>query len=251
MFMNQKNSSYKILDIQTGDVNGNNISDTVYLIGEKNQNPFYENINLVIQDGRTKILYTIPLFPQYDMGYDPFIILADFKNNRIKDIFVSLPVGGSGALTYYYVISFENNLIRYILKPDEFIHLSKQLGFEVIYRDYYKVDIVSSRLNKTITLDVSDRKDYYEGMVYDSDGKLIKPLKGFIIDQPHLFPLKLNGNEPYVLNAQQDIAGTSHADGLGYLSSNWIYKGPQSGWVLNPDSVSVIEYFHNTGPTNL
>lgn len=245
MFVNQKNGSYKILDTQIGDVNGNNIPDTVYLIGEKNQNPFYENINLIIQDGRTKILYTIPLFPQYYMGYDPFIILAGFINGKTEEIFVSLPVGGSGALTYYYVISFENNLIRYILKPNDFQTLSEQLGFEVIYRDYYKVDIVSSELNKILTLDVSDRKEYYEGKVYDSDGKLIKPLKGFIIDLPHLFPLKLNGNRPYVLNAQQDIAGTSHADRLGYLSSDWTYAGPQTGWVLNPDSVSVIEYFHN------
>ncbi|MDP4267916.1 MAG: hypothetical protein Q8880_10845, partial [Bacteroidota bacterium] len=38
-----------ILDKKTGDVNGDSIPDTVYLTGEKGENPFYENIKVIVE----------------------------------------------------------------------------------------------------------------------------------------------------------------------------------------------------------
>ena len=80
------------------------------------------------------------------MAYTPWLILVNFTNSNTKEIMVNLPVGGSGALIYYYVISF-----------------------------------------------------------------LINPREGFVIDLPHLYPIKIDGTVPYKLEGQHDIAGTSHA----------------------------------------
>lgn len=45
--------------------------------------------------------------------------------------------------------------------------LSDTLGFEVIYMDNYRVLVKSEKLNQSYTLDISARKEVYEGTVYD------------------------------------------------------------------------------------
>ena len=241
-YFNDYDSPHKtyILDKQVGDVNGDEIPDIVYLVGEKTENPFYENIKVIVQDGRTMQWYVIPLFSKYSMAYTPWLILANFTNLNTKEIMVNLPGGGSGALTYYYVISFFNNNAEYILGPEQFMALSETLGFNVIYMDNYKVLVKSEKLDQSYTLDVSARKEVYEGTVYDKDGKLIKPLEGFVIDFPHLYPIKIDGTVPYKLEAQHDIAGTSHADQLGYIILYWKYTGQNKSWVLDPEMFIVM-----------
>ena len=229
-----------ILDTQIGDVTGDQIPDIVYLVGEKKENPFFENIKVIVQDGRTKQRYTIPLLPNYSMAYTPWIILANFKDSHTKEIMVNLPVGGSGGLTYYYVISFLHNHAEYILGPNEFMSLSETLGFEVIYLDNYRVLVKSKTLGQSYTLDISSRKEVYEGTVYDEEGKLIQPREGFVIDFPFLYPIKIDGSVPYKLQASHDIAGTSHADQLGSIVLNWKYSTDEKSWVLDPEMFFVL-----------
>ena len=228
-----------ILDKQVGDVNGDKIPDTVYLVGEKKQNPFYENIKVIVQDGKTIQRYIIPLYSNYSMAYSPWLFLGNFTNSDVEEIMVSLPVGGSGALTYYYVISFLNNNVEYILGPEQFMALTQTLEIEVIYMDDYKVLVKSEKLNQSYILDISNRKEIYEGTVYDKNGKLIKPLNGFVIYQPHLYPMRFDGSQPYKLEAQQDIAGTSHADKLGYIVTYWRYTEDKK-WILDPEMFTVM-----------
>lgn len=229
-----------MLDKKTGDVNGDRIYDTVYLVGEKRENPFYENLRVMVQDGRTMQWHTIPLYPNYSMSYSPWLFLGDFTGSNADEIMVSMPVGGSGALTYYYVISFQNNIAKIILGPETFVKLTENLNIEVVYKDDYKVVVKSDKLNQSYILDVSDRKESYEGTVYDKNGKLIKPRNGFVVYQPHLNPVKFDGSEPYRLEASQDIAGTSHADRLGYIITYWKYTGHKRSWVLDPEMFTVM-----------
>jgi hypothetical protein len=229
-----------ILDEKIGDVNGDKIPDTVYLVGEKRENPFYENIKVIIRDGRTRRRYVIPLYPQYSMAYSPWLFLGNFTKSNINEIMVSLPVGGSGALTYYYVISFLKNNAEYILEPEDFEALAEALKVEVIYKDDYKVLVKSRKLNQSYMLDVSSRRETYEGTVYNEDGKLIEPREGFVIYQPRLDPIRFDGDQPYKLMAQQDIAGTSHADRLGYMVTYWKYTGHNRSWVLDPEMFFVM-----------
>lgn len=228
-----------IIDTKFGDVNGDKIPDVVHLVGDKNQNPFYENITLIIEDGRVKLPYVIPLLPNYDKAYDPWIILTDFTGNKAEDIFISMPTGGSGGLTQYYAVAFLNNRANYILTPQWFSTVNNVLGFEVIYKDYYKVEIVSKKLGKTFVIDIYNRKEFYEGTVYNKAHKLIRPLRGFILDPTFSFPMKLNGNEPTTLMVLQDIAGTSHADSLGILISYWSYSRAGLSWNVNTNLLGV------------
>lgn len=223
------------LDRQVGDVNGDGIPDIVYLVGEKGENNFYENIRIMVQDGSTKQWHVIPLYSDYNMTLNPWIFLGSFTSYTSKEIMVGLPVGGSGALTYYYVISFYNNNVEYFLGPEQFVDLMKPLEFKVKYMDNYKVLVKSDKLNQFYIVDVSDRKEFYEGRVYDSRGRLIKPLEGFVIYQPHLYPVKDDGIVPYRLMAQNAVAGTSHADRLGFIVTYWQYDRHTKYWSLYPE----------------
>jgi hypothetical protein len=146
--------------------------------------------------------------------------------------------------TVYYTVSFLNNQPIFILTPDiypeNYDMLSKELDFSVIYRDFYKVDVTSPKLNQTITLDVSSRKQEYEGVIYNKDGTLIKPFNGFVTYSPFLYPFKSNGNEPLRLMAMDDIAGTSHVDSLGELVYSFKYDTPRQAWVLDPKLAQVL-----------
>ena len=229
-----------VLDKRFGDVNGDKIPDTVYLVGDKGENPFYENIRVMVQDGSTMQWHVIPLYPRFSMAFSPWLFLGSFTGMNADEIMISLPVGGSGALTYYYVISFLNNNANYILGPEQFMALTASLEFDVVYMDNYKVLVTSKKLNQSYVLDISNRKQVYEGTVYNKDGKLIKPQKGFVIYQPHLYPVRFDGSQPYKLEAQQDIAGTSHVDMLGYAVTYWKYDVQVKSWVLDPEMFSVM-----------
>lgn len=118
--------------------------------------------------------------------------------------------------------------------------LSDTLGLEVNYMDNYRVLVNSEKLEQSYTLDISARKEVYEGTVYDKDGKLIKPQEGFVIDLPHLYPIKIDGSVPYKLEAKHDIAGTSHADQLGSIVLFWKYTGQNQSWLLDPNMFFVM-----------
>lgn len=92
-------------------------------------------------------------------------------------------------------------------------------------------------MNQSYVPDISDRKKVYEGNVYDKEGNLIRPLEGFVIYQPHLYPIKFDGNQPYKLESQQDIAGTSHVDKLGSIINYWKYAKDNKSWILDPESL--------------
>ena len=232
---------FMVIETKVGDVNGDMIPDIIYLTGDKYEgNPYYQNIKIVVEDGMTRYRYVIPLSPNYNTGSDPWIFLGGFISNRVQDIFIGLPLNNRSV---YYIISFLFNRPDFILTPEKYPEnydmLSKELDFAVIYKDFYKVDITSSKLNQTFTLDVSSRKQDYEGVIYNKDGTLIKPFNGFVLYSPYLYPVNFYG-EPFRLMAMDDIAGMSHADTLGQLVYYFKFSSQQRIWTLDPKQAQVL-----------
>src|SRR3954463_1301569 len=157
-----------IVSFARGDVTGDGVLDHVYLTGIKTpDSPFTQNITLLVQDGRTGTLTSVPL--RENAGYDPSLFLGDFTGNGVADILISIATGGSGGIMYHYIISFLDNTAQLLF---DFNVYNEQYQYEVTYQDNYKVEVVSKINNKKYIIDISTRGAEYLNEIYNDQGKL-------------------------------------------------------------------------------
>ena len=196
-----------------GDVNGDGVSDNVYLTGVKTpDSPFIQQITLVIQDGTTGMRASVPL--KSNTGYNPTLFLGDFTGNGVKDIMISIASGGSGGIMYYYIYSDFGNTPKLIFDYEAF---NQAYEYEVNYMDYYKVLVKSLKNNMRYIIDISLRGRDYLNEIYDQNGKLKAPIEGWVNPLSGLYPIDFDTNGVYELLAYQRIAGRYNADSLGYV----------------------------------
>ncbi|MCF8011021.1 MAG: VCBS repeat-containing protein [Clostridiales bacterium] len=212
----------KFLDYKQADVNGDNIIDSIYLIGNipYPDSPFVENITLIIQNNKTCKPYRIAL--ETNAGYNPTLFTGDFNKDSISDILISIDSGGSGAIGFYYVYSFINNQPQKLFDYEDF---NEKYRYKVLYRDNYKVQVISSQLNKIYTIDITYKGQEYLSEIYDQNGILVEPIQGWVNPLSGLYPIDVDRNGTYELYALQRIAGRYNADSLGYVQTTLTWNG--------------------------
>lgn len=210
----RNNASYPIIVSHAhGDINGDGIPDNIYLTGLKTpSSPFIQNITLIIQDGLSGIFTNIPL--KENAGYNPNILLADFTEDGVDDILISIASGGSGGIMYYYIYSFIDNKANLLFDFDAY---NKDFNYDVTYKNNYKVEIVSKKNNEKYIIDISNKGYDYLNEIYDKNGTLKEPISGFVNPLSGLYPVDFNYDGKYELLAYQKIAGRYNADSLGYV----------------------------------
>lgn len=209
-----------IVSFACGDVNGDRIPDNIYLTGTKTpDSPFIQNITLVIQDGATGLFTSIPL--KENAGYNPTLFLCDFTGDGVNDILISIATGGSGGIMYYYIYSFINNIAKLLF---DFSAYNDQYKYDVTYKDYYRVEIISIKNNTKYIIDISNKGAEYLNEIYDENGKLKAPVTGFVNPLSGLYPIDFDSNKVFELLAYQKIAGRYNADSLGYVQNTlkWV-----------------------------
>ncbi|WP_373899642.1 VCBS repeat-containing protein [Haloimpatiens sp. FM7315] len=217
-----------------GDVNGDRVLDNVYLTGEKTLNsPFIKNITLVIQNGTNGKVTTVPL--KDNTGYNPALTLRDFSGYGFDDILIGISTGGSGGIMIYYIYSFANNKIKLLF---DYNNYNNEYKYEVKYRDYYKVEVISLNNNSKYMLDISYKGNQYLNEIYDNKGRLKKPISGFVNPISGLYPVDFDGNKIYELMAFQKIAGRYNADSLGYIQN--IITWEDNKFVLQSQYVAIF-----------
>lgn len=210
-----------IPDYKEGDVNGDKIPDKVYLTGNQAQaSSFVQNITLGIEDGRTGLSYSILL--DTSSGYNPTLFLGDFNGDGVFDILVSIDSGGSGNMQYHYIYTFLNNRPKIIFNYEEFNNAYK---YKVVYKDYYLVDVINTTLDTVFTLDITYKGQEYLSQIYYENGRLIKPLEGWVNPLGSLWPVDIERDGAYELFAIQSIAGRYNADTLGVLQTLLKWNG--------------------------
>ena len=222
-----------IVSFVKGDVNGDGIPDNVYLTGTRTANsPFTENITLIIQDGRTGRFFMVPL--RENSGYDPALFLGDFTGDGSSDILISIATGGSGGIMYHYIYSFINNTAKLIF---DFNVYNEKYTYDVTYKDFYKVQLLSKENRQSYIIDISQRDSQYLNEIYDENGKLKSPISGFVNPLSGLYPVDFDYNGVYELLAYQKIAGRYDADGLGYVLNTLKWKNDM--FVLDNQNVAI------------
>lgn len=212
-----------IVAFSRGDVTGDGIPDNVFLTGIKTpDSPFTQNITLRIQDGRTGQFSSIPL--RENAGYDPSLFLGDFTGNGVADIFISIATGGSGAIMYHLIYSFIHNNAKLLFDSNVY---NEQYQYEVTFKDFYKVDVFSKANREKYIIDISTRGNEYLSEIYDENGKLKRPIEGFVNPLSGLYPVDFNSNNVFELLAYQKIAGRYNADSLGYVLNTLQWKDNQ------------------------
>ncbi|MFB9324720.1 VCBS repeat-containing protein [Paenibacillus aurantiacus] len=217
-----------------GDVTGDGIADHVYLTGIRTEDsPFIQEITLVVRDGGTGQVTSVPL--KDNAGYNPRLFLGDFTGNKIDDILISIDSGGSGGMMYHYIYSFVHNSPLVIF---DFNVYNEVFKYEVTYKDDYKVEVVSKANNMKYIIDLSYKGADYLGEIYDANGKLKQPISGFVNPLSGLYPVDFDANQVYELLAYQRIAGRYNADSLGYVLNTLAWR--ENRFVLANQNVAIF-----------
>lgn len=227
MYVSNLNQSRRpeIVSGAHGDVNGDGIMDYVFLTAVKSvdpSSPYLTQITLHIQDGATRKMNTIPLNENGNSGYNPTVFLGDFTGNGIMDILVRIDSGGSGAFTFDYVYSFVNNQSK---KLFDFNQYNEQNQYTVTYLNYYKVSVRSLATGNSFLIDISDRGADYLLQIYDESGKLKKPVQGMADGVSGFYPVDMERDGVYEIQAYQKISGLYHADSFGYVINTLKWDG--------------------------
>ncbi|WP_071459741.1 hypothetical protein [Bacillus massilinigeriensis] len=210
----------KLLFKKQGDVTGDKKKDTILLKGiphEKDSAYLKAVLLETITSQGKKITVKLP------GGYEPTLSLKDMDHDGVKDLFVSIPTGGSGGLANYFLYTLKDGSAKNITIP-ETLQISSQ------FEDNYKASIKIDQTGKKFTVDLSSRKKEYERLGIYQDGKLNEPTE--LIVQPFglLKPVKLQ-NGRYGFKGLQQISGAYRADVIATAVSLWEYKNGE--WVLS------------------
>lgn len=220
-YLNTNMRSSGVVAFARGDVNGDHISDHVYVTGFKESNvSMVQNMTILIQDGQTGGFVRIPL--KEDTGYDPTLFLGDFTGDGVNDILITIPTGGSGGTTYNYIYSFVNNTPRLLFDSNVY---NQQYQYDVSFKDNYKVEVISKINKAKYLIDISLRGSDYLNEIYDENGRLKTPISGWVDPISGLYPTDHDLNKLYELIAYQQIAGRYHADSLGLIQNRLKWNG--------------------------
>lgn len=226
----------RIVSFARGDVTGDKVLDNIYLTGIVTPgSPFIQNITLLVQDGRSGELTSVSI--RENAGYNPTIFLGDFTGNGVDDIFISITTGGSGGVMYHYIYSFVDNKAQLLF---DFNVYNEQYQYEVTYQDFYKVEIVSKINDKKYIIDISTKGIEYLNEIYDENGKLKRPINGFVNPLSGLYPVDFDLNNRYELLAYQKIAGKYNADSLGFVLNTLAWL--DNRFVLQNQYVAILGF---------
>ncbi len=206
-----------VIDKKNGDVNGDGIVDTVYLVAKKAgylNSPFFSDIKVIIIDGYNNTHKEINF--ANNVGYNPTLFLGPFTNRKLDDIFVSIQSGGSGGFGYYYLYSYVNNREKLLFDMDKF---NNSFHYQVKYIDNYRVEVVNNTLKKLFIIDISNKDRQYLSTLYNENGKIKKPTYGEVLYLNNLYPMDIDGNGVYDLYALNRVIGLYGADTLGNIET--------------------------------
>lgn len=214
-----KNQKPETLDVEYGNVTAKDAVNKIAVKGIPVNSQYYDNIVIEIYGADNTLMNTIR--PKTDLGYEPDVILADFMGNGLSQIFLGINSGGSGGFGYFYIFDAQNNEIKTIFDYEEY---SKNNQYTGKYLDYYRAFVTKTDASEKYAIDLTLRPKDYIDMIWDSNGKLIKPVEVFISGVNTVFPYYNYTSHKFELLVYQRVTGLYSADGLGYVMTQLTFS---------------------------
>jgi len=205
----------RVITHAVGDVTGDMIEDRVYLTGRKHAyRPYWEDIELVVQDGRSGIVTKTRL--PGNCGYNPSLFLGDFTGNSAKDIFININGDANQTYTYDYVFSYIRSQADLLFSYETY---NNGYAYNVSYADHYKVRVISGYNKKIYDIDLTHKDEKYLSEIYTPDGKLKEQIIGNVLLLNAAYPIDMASTGKYQLLCRQRITGRHCSDTLGYIEN--------------------------------
>ncbi|MFE8699327.1 hypothetical protein ACFYKX_01690 [Cytobacillus sp. FJAT-54145] len=210
------------------DLTGDDKKETIYIKGipVEDKAEFLKEIyiSIVASNGKE---YKINL----DGGYEPSIQYKDLNNDGINDMFISVPTGGSGGLSNFYLYTLKDYTLTDLTVPEPLIIQSEFLND-------YKGKITITEINKSYTFDLKDRAKDYERLGLYINGSLSEPSELMVLPYGTLTPVRVQ-NQRLGLEGVQRISGAYNADSIAFVESKWIMENGK--WELLETKVKKID----------
>lgn len=194
------------------DITGDGLNEVIYLMAQPYQDnhSFFKKMFIKINASNHKS-YKIPL----ESGIHPKLKFVDLNHDSVKDLFVSIPTGGSGGIR-------TNNI--YSLKDFKLINLTVPEPLEVDSRfeNEYKATIKITQTNAFYSFDLKNQKKYYEKLGLFYNGKLNEPTELSVKTFNQMKPILFKG-EQFGLIGVQRITGVGNTDIIANVESSWLF----------------------------
>ncbi|HHY68046.1 MAG TPA: hypothetical protein GX517_12785, partial [Alicyclobacillus sp.] len=216
----QEPEAAKVLAELHVDVTGDDFPDTVDLTGRPLMagSPMLGDFVLTMTHGVAGTKIILPLGPKSFVGLEPVLYPVDIPGQRGSGVLVSIGNGGSGGTRSSLLVSFAEGVAREVVPREE---LNAGLQAKIEYLDGFKARLTEPRTGRSVTLDLRDRKtDYLRLGIFDQNGKLLKPVSGFVDGYSVFVPVRQpDGHQ--VFEGRQTLSGAYRSDGLAVLASTW------------------------------
>ncbi len=238
-----KQSMY-VLDHQQQDVNGDGVADELILVGhkEKADDLYATDITLVVKDGKTKA-YTSTSVGALNGGYEAKLLPFSFDPKGPQELLIAMENGGSGGTSTYSLIRFTDGKPKALVDQTK---LNEAVSFEVAFQDQFQAQITNKLTKAVTTVDISEGKQaYIEQGIYNESGKLLKPTEGAYDGFARLEP-KWQPDGSFLLEGEQKIWGSAHADTIATATSTW--KVENGEWKLVDVEVLPFDWYNQPAP---
>ncbi len=213
-------AGYVILDRQTGDITGDGKPKDIFLVGRKPDanSQYADDLSIVVQDGSSQNPLTMKL-PKVG-GYNSTLFIGDFSGDKVNDVLVTIPTGGSGGI-------IEHRIVTFVGEPKIIFGVEENKGITATGRflDGLKFELIEKTTKRSAIVDLTNKKDTYnKANIYDAGGTLLRQQNGSVNPLGALTPVDIDNDGIYELRGQQRVIGIYNADTVAYIYSIWKYE---------------------------
>ncbi|MPL63557.1 hypothetical protein SDC9_09197 [bioreactor metagenome] len=226
-----------VLDVKSADVTGDAVRDDIFLLGQKEKTAIYaSNIHILIKNGATNHQDTVK-FDRFG-GYEAKLFVGDFTGDKVNDIMITAPTGGSGGITGHMIVR-ANGAEPTVLFNDK--TENNGVKFTGQFTDGFKAVLRNANTGQETSIDLGAKKDIYvDYQIYTADGRLLKQIKPYSYPFTVLEPVDYNCDGTYELQGVQRIVGAYGADGIANVTSLWQYQVDK--WVVKKIELTTLLY---------